>query len=206
MTLRACGWLLRRPLRSPGQNGHPAKESIRTLVDCIANRIAVGAARAGEPLSFLAPHRRSVIQLAETGKWKLETRNSKLVIEAQEHPVGCIKLFSIFEFRFSGFHFPVSTSCFPCFSVNHSREEYARREPDGRLVTTNTVERFFSLIKRGVYGTFHHISGQHLHRYPNEFDFRYNARETTDGERALLAISGFKGKRLTYRTRLGEQN
>jgi len=90
--------------------------------------------------------------------------------------------------------------------VNHSKDEYARIEPDGRLATTNTVEGYFSLIKRGVYGTFHHISKQHLSRYLNEFDFRYNSRDTTDGERALLAINGFKGKRLMYRTRPNNQN
>lgn len=49
--------------------------------------------------------------------------------------------------------------------VNHSEKEYVRREIDGRLATTNTVEGFFSLVKRGVYGTFHHVSRQHLHRY-----------------------------------------
>jgi hypothetical protein len=55
------------------------------------------------------------------------------------------------------------------------------------------------LLKRGVYGTFHHISKQHLHRYLSEFDFRYNARDIEDGERALLAIKGTAGKRLMYR-------
>lgn len=83
--------------------------------------------------------------------------------------------------------------------VNHLKKEYARREADGRLVTTNTVEGFFSLIKRGVCGTFHHISRQHLHRYLTEFDFRWNLRDTTDGERTLLAVKGIEGKRLMYR-------
>jgi transposase-like protein len=83
--------------------------------------------------------------------------------------------------------------------VNHSKYEYSRRETDGRLTTTNTVEGFFSLLKRGVYGTFHHVGKQHLHRYLSEFDFRYNSRETTDGERALLAIKGVTGKRIMYR-------
>jgi hypothetical protein len=85
--------------------------------------------------------------------------------------------------------------------VNHSKEEYARREPDGRLVTTNTVEGFFALVKRGVYGTFHHLSKQHLHRYLSEFDFRYNARNVSDGERTEQAIQSVVGKRLMYRTR-----
>jgi transposase-like protein len=90
--------------------------------------------------------------------------------------------------------------------VNHSKYEYSRIEADGRLATTNTVEGFFSLLKRGVYGTFHHLSKTHLHRYLSEFDFRYNARENTDSERALLAVLGVKGKRLMYRTRLESQN
>jgi transposase-like protein len=82
--------------------------------------------------------------------------------------------------------------------VCHSKEEYVRHE-DGRSIHTNTVEGFFSILKRGIFGTFHHVSRQHLHRYLSEFDFRYNSRETTDGERAELAINGVRGKRLMYR-------
>ena len=69
--------------------------------------------------------------------------------------------------------------------------------PVGSLVQ-GTVEGFFSLLKRGVYGSFHHISKQHLHRYLSEFDFRYNARDVDDGERRQLAIKSVVGKRLTY--------
>jgi len=86
--------------------------------------------------------------------------------------------------------------------VNHSEKEYSRLEDDGRLASINTVEGYFSILKRGVYGTFHHVGKQHLHRYLSEFDFRYNSREIKDGERAELAVQGFVGKRLMYRTRL----
>jgi len=81
--------------------------------------------------------------------------------------------------------------------VCHSRREYSRHEGD-KAVHTNTVEGYFSLLKRGVYGTSHHVSKHHLHRYLNEFDFRYNARKIDDGERADLAIRGTKGKPLMY--------
>src|SRR5881394_608641 len=64
-------------------------------------------------------------------------------------------------------------------SVNHSAYEYARWE-DGVCISTNSVESFFSLLKRGINGTFHHVSKQHLHRYLSEFDFRYNARKMSD--------------------------
>ncbi|HEY6272420.1 MAG TPA: IS1595 family transposase [Terriglobales bacterium] len=83
-------------------------------------------------------------------------------------------------------------------TVNHSEKEYVRIEPDGAVATTNTVEGFFSLVKRGVYGSFHHISKEHLHRYLSEFDFRYNARDVDDGERRQLALKATVGKRLTY--------
>jgi ISXO2-like transposase domain len=82
-------------------------------------------------------------------------------------------------------------------SVNHSIEEYVR----GR-VHTNTVEGYYSIFKRGMKGIYQHCSEKHLHRYLAEFDFRYSYRVRLgyrDGERAVLALEGIKGKRLTYR-------
>jgi transposase-like protein len=83
--------------------------------------------------------------------------------------------------------------------VIHSRFEYARKCFDGSLACTNTAESFFSLLKRGVYGAFHHVSREHLHRYADEFTFRWNNRKITDGKRMEVAISQVSGKRLTYR-------
>ena len=54
-------------------------------------------------------------------------------------------------------------------------------------------------MKRSIMVTFHHVNRQHLHRNLSEFDFRYNSRETTDGERAEIALKGVAGKRLMYR-------
>jgi transposase-like protein len=79
-------------------------------------------------------------------------------------------------------------------TVNHSVHEWKRGQAH-----TNTVEGYFSLLKRGITGTFHHVSQQHLHRYLSEFDFRYNARKTDDVMRAALAVKGIEGKRLQYR-------
>jgi transposase-like protein len=84
------------------------------------------------------------------------------------------------------------------FSTHHSvdhRFEYAR--PGG--FHSNTVENFFSIFKRGVIGTYHHMSEAHLHRYTAEFDFRYNTKDISDHERADLSLQGISGKRLTYR-------
>ncbi len=80
--------------------------------------------------------------------------------------------------------------------VNHSEEEYARGD-----VTTNTVEGFFSIFKRGMRGVYQHCSEQHLQRYLDEFDFRYSNRSALgveDAERTARAIKGAEGKRLTF--------
>lgn len=81
-------------------------------------------------------------------------------------------------------------------TVNHSIGEYVRT---GAFHHTNTVENFFSIFKRGVIGTYHHLSEAHLHRYCAEFDFRYNTRKDNDADRADTAVQGARGKRLTYR-------
>lgn len=90
--------------------------------------------------------------------------------------------------------------------VNHGVGEYVRGD-----AYTNTVEGYFSILKRGIIGTFHHVSERHLQRYCTEFDFRYNHRETkekiggkwiktgySDSERAEILLKGIGGKRLTY--------
>jgi transposase-like protein len=78
--------------------------------------------------------------------------------------------------------------------IPHSKGHYGYG-----LIHTNTVEGFFSIFKRGMKGIYQHCSEKHLHRYLAEFDFRYNERKITDGERAETALRGISGKRLTYR-------
>lgn len=79
-------------------------------------------------------------------------------------------------------------------TVNHAAKEYARGD-----VTTNSVEGFFGIFKRGMRGNYQHCAEKNLHRYLAEYEFRYNTRHMTDGERAALAVSNASGKRLTYR-------
>ena len=82
-------------------------------------------------------------------------------------------------------------------TVIHSRREYARGD-----VTTNSVEGFFGIFKRGMRGTYQHCKEKHLHRYLAEFDFRYNNRialGVNDEARTAKAIKGAADKRLTYR-------
>ena len=80
--------------------------------------------------------------------------------------------------------------------VNHMKDEYVRGD-----ITTNTVEGFFSIFKRGMRGIYQHCGEQHLHRYLAEFDFRYTHRAsvgTNDAMRAVKAIEGTVGRRVTY--------
>lgn len=80
-------------------------------------------------------------------------------------------------------------------TVLHAAHEFSRG--DGHHA--NTAENFFSILKRGVVGTYHHWSEAHMHRYLAEFDFRYSTRTMTDSERTAEALKGARGKRLTYR-------
>lgn len=81
-------------------------------------------------------------------------------------------------------------------TVNHADKEYARGD-----VTTNTVEGYFSIFKRGMRGVYQHCKEKHLHRYLAEYDFRYNYRASlgyNDTDRTIAAVRGGEGKRLTY--------
>jgi transposase-like protein len=82
-------------------------------------------------------------------------------------------------------------------TVNHGIDEYVRGD-----VSTNTVESYFAILKRGIVGTFHHVSAEHLKRYVGEFDYRYNERialGVNDMMRFEKSVPGIVGKRLTYR-------
>lgn len=82
-------------------------------------------------------------------------------------------------------------------TVNHSKEEWVKG-----LASTNTLEGYYSIFKRGMKGTYQHCGEKHLQRYVTEFDFRYNnriARGVDDEARTVKALKGIEGKRLTYR-------
>jgi transposase-like protein len=85
------------------------------------------------------------------------------------------------------------------YTVNHSKGEYSRKEAGKPVIHSNTVEGVFSILKRGLYGTYHQVGSHHLHRYLGEFDFRYNSRKVSDTERTVLALSQAEGKRLQLR-------
>lgn len=79
--------------------------------------------------------------------------------------------------------------------IKHRDKEYVRKEGEF-VVTTNTVESYFSLLKRSNYGIYHHWSRKYLAQYCAEVDFRYNGRKISDDERTIKAIKATEGKRL----------
>lgn len=83
-------------------------------------------------------------------------------------------------------------------SVKHGAGEYVRGN-----VHINTAESFFALLKRGIMGSYHHVSRKHLSRYCDEFAFRWSHRDITDAERTMTALQQTTGKRLPYKTVIG---
>ncbi|MEM8836178.1 MAG: IS1595 family transposase [Planctomycetota bacterium] len=82
-------------------------------------------------------------------------------------------------------------------TVTHWAKEYVRAGDP--IIHTNSIESFWSMLKRGLNGTYHAVSKEHLHRYVSEFQFRHNTRNLMDGERVVQAIGGTDGRRLCYR-------
>jgi hypothetical protein len=81
----------------------------------------------------------------------------------------------------------------------HHAVDHDKQFVRAMIIHTNFAESYHSLLKRGLFGAFHHVSAEHLHRYVNEFSFRWNSRKETDGERTERAVRATAGKRLTYR-------
>jgi transposase-like protein len=151
-------------------------------------------------------HKVAVLSLTERGGRQrsivLDNPPSKFEIarhlQASVHPESTLHTDGAQYYKFTG-------AVAKHRSVNHLKGEYARQEGE-TSVHVNTLEGFFSVFKRGMFGTYQAVSPAHLHRYANEFDFRQNTRErlgVDDVSRASIALKGMKGKRLTYRTTRG---
>jgi transposase-like protein len=151
--------------------GRPSRDSHKAPVVSLVQR-------GGEVRSFAVDH--------VTGA------NLREVMQANIVPEANVMTDDFKVYRSTKHHFPNHDI------IKHTQGKYARTVGN-RRIHTNTVEGYFSLLKRGIVGTFHHVSKQHLHRYLSEFDFRYNARFTSDVERSLMALSQIGGKRLMYR-------
>jgi transposase-like protein len=150
------------------------------------------------------PPKEAVMSLVERGG-KVRSFHVPEVTATTLKPiiVDAIAKDSHFRTDESGVYWDVGEQFASHRTVVHSIGEYVRGDAH-----TQTIEGYFSIFKRGIYGVYHHVSQQHLKRYLGEFDFRYNERialGVTDAQRAAKAIKGAAGKRLTYRQPRGAE-
>jgi transposase-like protein len=165
-----------------------------------------GAPKRGNALKGRSPYRNTVLTLVERGgaarSFHIDDASIakiKPIVRANIAREAAIMTDELKAYREIGADFASHDT------VKHSADEYVRREGE-KTVTTNTVEGFYSIFKRGMKGVYQHCGEQHLHRYLAEFDFRYSNRSALgveDMQRADKLAAGIVGKRLTYR-RVGE--
>jgi transposase-like protein len=143
--------------------------------------------------------KKSVVALVE-GKGRVRSHHVPEVTAANLRPIleAEIDVASHLRTDESGVYWKAGERFASHRTVNHAQKEYVRGD-----ASTNAAEGYFSVLKRGIYGIYQHVSEEHLHRYLAEFDFRHNNRialGVNDTERAEQALHGVVGKRLTYRT------
>ena len=146
--------------------------------------------------------KRKVLTMVERGGRAISVKVEDLTVRTLKTVIGKhVVLDSTLNTDEAQFYKPIGKRFAEHQAVNHSAEEYVRRE-GGKLTTTNTVEGFFGVFKRGMTGVYQHCGETHLQAYLNEFDFRYSNRSALgveDTDRAVRAVKGAEGKRLTYR-------
>jgi transposase-like protein len=161
----------------------------------------------GKPRKGTGPHKRGrgtkkvpVVALVERGGRvrsrmvkSVTSKTLKSVLDEHLHPSANLMTDEFSSYTKPGKKFASHQT------VTHSAGEYVRGEAH-----TNTVEGYFSLFKRGVNGTFHHIGSHYMDQYLAEFDFRYNTRELSDGARTIKALQKAPGKRLMLRSPVGQ--
>jgi hypothetical protein len=142
------------------------------------------------------PNKATVVALVERGgnikSWPIADVTAKTLQGAiRDHvsPKAAIQTDELLSYKGVGKWFEGGHQ-----TVNHSAYEFARGD-----VSTNEAEAFFALFKRGITGSFHSVSKEHLHRYCAEFSYRWNERKVTDAERTVKAITLSDAGRLMYK-------
>src|SRR3989442_7281420 len=159
-----------------------------------ADETYIGGKRTGQGVKAGRDNKIPVVSLLQRGGLvrsfalpRITGGNLKQIIKENVNPQARLMTDSFIGYRGLKKHFTDHEM------VDHSEKEYVRG-----YAYTNTVENYFSILKRGIIGTYHHVSKKHLPRYLAEFDFRYNARAMSDLTRSVLAVTRTEGKRLQY--------
>jgi transposase-like protein len=172
-----------------------------TFPDKLSGTIEVDEAFIGGPISqykgTLYSNKVPVVALVERGgrarSQVMPTVNGKNLKQAiHDNVMICSEVHTDMNTRYKGLD-----PKFTHKTVKHCYGEYTRHEGEN-VVSTTSVESFFSLLKRGIVGTFHHVSPQYLHLYLAEFDHRHNCRKISDGVRTDIGLTKAMGKRLIY--------
>lgn len=186
-------WFVNHRIREAMRDGGPPR-LLKGTVE--TDETYVGGRRRG-PRGRGQPHKTAVVALVERDGSvrskpveRVTAAELKGAIRKCVHPTAKIVTDDFLSYRGIGEEFSGGHSV-----VVHSKGQYVNDLGDH----TNTVESFFALLKRGHYGAFHQLSKKHLHRYVDEFGFRWNHRKISDGERMTAAIVGAAGKRLLYK-------
>ena len=192
-----CAWHLAHRIRHV-MAASPLAEMLSGIVECDETYIG------GKPRKYDGKIRKRgrgtdkmpVVVLVErngnaksTPMKRLTGKNLKKEIIENVHHTATIMTDELPAYNGVGAHFAGGHK-----TVNHGSGEYARGD-----VNSNTAESYFALLKRGIVGSFHHVSDKHLHRYCSEFDFRWNHRKVDDAARFESALNRTQGVRLTYK-------
>lgn len=168
-----------------------------------ADEVYLGYKRGAEPQRGGHAHRMGVLSLVERNTGKVRSFTFEATTAAEIHPI--VRANVAREARLmtdeAKMYRKIGKEFAEHGTVLHGGHEYVRGD-----ITTNTVEGFFSIMKRGMRGVYQWCGENHLHRYAAEYDFRYTNREATgynDRDRADLLLQGVVGRRLTY-GRIGE--
>ena len=192
------GWFIghriREAMSEDGSSGPLGGESMFVEAD----ETSIGGRAKNRAYKAPAP-KKAVVALVERNG-RVRSRHVPEVNAANLRPIleAEINIASHFRTDESGVYWKAGERFASHRTVNHAQEEYVRGD-----ASTNAAENYFSVLKRGIYGIYQHVSEEHLHRYLAEFDFRHSNRialGVDDVERTERAIRGIIGKRLTYRT------
>ena len=186
-------WFLCQRIRFAFKDAEPT-DLLQGTVE--ADETYIGGKRRGRGRGYVG-NKTAVVSLVERGgrvrSQVMDTVTGKEITKVLKQHVAATAVLNTDE---SKLYTAVGKDFTSHDTVNHSVEEYARKDASGRLVTTNAAEGFFGNSKRSIDGTHHHISKKHTGLYFAELDHKYNTRKMSDGERTIEGIQKMEGKRL----------